>query len=147
MNTNWERAVLVSFLGNYIINTIIAGVIIGILPASTSKGITSPQYIVFALVSALFVAFLTWWYFGMTRGTMIKGITFGVIGFVVSVASTFVSGFAGVLVQTGSFSQAFGILPNFGPFLWNLATLVLLIVWIVPAALIGMYLEKPTSSM
>ena len=139
---NWERIILVSFFGNYIINTVIAGVIVGILPTSTVKGITSPQYIVFALVSAAFVAFLTWWYFNMSRGTMISGLTFGVVGFVVSVASTFVSGFAGVLVQTGSFSQAFGILPNFGPFILNWATLVLFLVWVVPSALIGMSQEK-----
>ena len=139
----WERMILVSFFGNYIINTVIAGVIVGILPTSAAKGITSPQYIVFALVSAAFVAFLTWWYFRMSRGTMISGLTFGVVGFVVSVASTFVSGFAGVLVQTGSFSQAFGILPNFGPFILNWATLVLALVWIIPAALIGLSQERP----
>ncbi|MDB5187944.1 MAG: hypothetical protein JWO50_464 [Candidatus Kaiserbacteria bacterium] len=143
----WERMILVSFFGNYIINTIIAGIIVAIMPASTTKGITSPQYVVFALVSAIFVALFTCWYFKYSRGTLISGTTFGVVGFLIAIASTFVSALAGTLVQTGSFSQAFAIVPNFGPFLWNWATLVLIAVWVIPAAIVGMMQERSAPKM
>ena len=52
-----------------------------------------------------------------------------------------VTGVAGVLAQTGSLSAVVGVLPNFWPFLANWSTAVLAGYWIIPAALIGWYMQ------
>ena len=140
-----DRAILIAFLGNYLINTVLAAVV-ALVPASADGGIFTAQYISFIVLSAVLVGVLVWWYgVGDARG----GAIFGGIGFLVAIATAFVTGVAGVLAQTGSLSAVAGVLPNFWPFLWNWSTLVLLGYWVIPAAAIGWYSQPkaaPVSS-
>ena len=130
-----DRAILIAFLGNYLINTVLAAVV-ALVPASADGGIFTAQYISFIVLSAVLVGVLAWWYgVGDARG----GAIFGGIGFLVAIATAFVTGVAGVLAQTGSLSAVVGVLPNFWPFLWNWSTLVLLGYWVIPAAAMGWY--------
>lgn len=137
-----DRAILIAFLGNYLVNTVLAAVV-ALVPASADGGIFTAQYISFIVLSAILVAVLTWWY-GVrdVKG----GATFGAVGFLVAIATAFVTGVAGVLAQTGSLSAVAGVLPNFWPFLWNWSTLVLLGYWVIPAAAMGWY-SQPKGSM
>ena len=140
-----DRAILIAFLGNYLINTVLAA-IVALVPASAEGGIFTAQYITFIVLSAVLVGVLAWWY---NVRDMKAGAIFGVVGFVVAIATAFVTGVAGVLAQTGSLSAVAGVLPNFWPFLWNWSTLVLLGYWVIPAAAIGWYSQPkaaPVSS-
>ena len=137
-----DRAILIAFLGNYLINTVLAAVV-ALVPASADGGIFTAQYISFIVLSAVLVGVLAWWYgVGDARG----GAIFGGIGFLVAIATSFVTGVAGVLAQTGSLSAVVGVLPNFWPFLWNWSTLVLLGYWVIPAAAMGWY-SQPKGGM
>ncbi len=139
---NVDRAILVAFFGNYLVNTVIAA-LVALVPASASGGMLTPQYITFVVLSAVLVGILTWWY---GARDLKSGALFGVMGFVVTIAAAFVTGVAGVLAQTGSLSAVAGVLPNFWPFLANWSTLVLAGYWIIPAAAFGWYMQ-PKSSM
>ncbi|OGG50257.1 hypothetical protein A2763_04750 [Candidatus Kaiserbacteria bacterium RIFCSPHIGHO2_01_FULL_54_36] len=134
---NIERAILVGFLGNYLVNTVIAA-LVALVPASASGGILTPQYISFVVLAAILVGLLAWWY---GARSLQNGAVFGVVGFLVAIATAFVTGVAGVLAQTGSLSAVVGVLPNFWPFLANWSTAVLAGYWIIPAALIGWYMQ------
>ena len=142
----WERLFLIAFLGNYIINNIVAG-IVSLIPASTGGGFFTPQYICYVILAAIVVALLTWWYFRpLSRmNAMRYGIVFGVSGFIISILTTLVSGITGVLAQSGSLTQVWSVLPNFGPFLWNWSTLLLFCFWVIPAILVGWYLEMKSA--
>ncbi len=142
MRMDWERVLLVAFFGNYLINNVVAG-IVSLIPASSGGGILTPQYMVYVLFAAIVVALIAMWYYRKAPGPSLQtGITFGVSGFIISILTTLVSGMAGVLAQSGSLSQLMGVLPRFGPFLWNWSTLVLLGFWVIPSALIGWWLQK-----
>jgi hypothetical protein len=130
---NIVRAILIAFLGNYLINTVVAA-LVSLVPANGATGLLTPQYITFVIVSAILVFVLTWWY---GARDLKDGTVFGIIAFIVAIATAFVTGVSGVLAQTGSFSSVIGVLPNFWPFLANWSTLVLLGYWVVPAALLG----------
>ena len=138
-----ERLILIPFFGNYIINNVVAA-IAALFPASTTGSVLTLQYIVFVVIALLVSAWFAWWYFrGTSNSMMVKaGAIFGVAGFLVSVATTFVSGFAGVILQTGSIAQAFTVLPKFGPFLWNWSTLVVLGYWLIPAIIVAYWLQS-----
>ncbi|MEK7156693.1 MAG: hypothetical protein AAB790_02705 [Patescibacteria group bacterium] len=138
-----DRAILIAFLGNYLVNTVLAA-LVALVPASAEGGIFTAQYISFIVLSAILVAVLARWY-GVrdVRG----GATFGVVGFLVAIATAFVTGVAGVLAQTGSLSAVAGVLPNFWPFLWNWSTLVLLGYWVIPAAAMGWYSQPKGGGM
>lgn len=138
---NIERSIVIAFLGNYLINTVAAG-LVALLPPSTSGGVFSAQYVVFVLLASAVAALLSWWYMRMAPKSLQSGAAFGVVGFVVAIATAFVTGVAGVLSQTGSFSAVIGVLPNFWPFIANWSTLVLFCYWVVPAALVGWYLGR-----
>ena len=140
---NVERSILIGFLGNYLINTVVAA-LVALAPASTSGGILTPQYISFVVLAVILVGILTWWY---GAHSLQSGVTFGAIGFVVAIATAFITGVAGVLAQSGSFSAVASVLPNFWPFLANWSTLVLLGYWVVPAALVGWYLQPKIAPM
>lgn len=145
---NLERSILVAFFGNYIINNVVAG-IVALIPASSSDSVITPQYIAYVILAALFAAVFAWW---ALRGTprsaaMRAGIIFGVVAFLVSIVTAFVTGVTGVLAQTGSLSQMFSIIPNFGPFLASWSTLVLLGYWLIPAALVGWWLQRPVADV
>lgn len=130
---NIQRAILISFLGNYLINTVVAAVV-ALIPASAKPGVFTPQYITYVILAAIAVAIFTWW-FGARA--VKSGVVFGVIGFVVALVVAFISGVAGVLTQTGSLAQMLSVIPNFGPFLLSWSTVVLLGYWVIPAALVG----------
>jgi hypothetical protein len=132
---NWERSILISFLGNYLNNNVVAG-IVALLPASTTPGIFTVQYVGYVILAAVCVGLLTWWY---GARSIKAGAIFGLVGFVVAIATAFLTGITGVLTQTGSLSQMFGILPNFWPFIWNVSTIVLFAYWMVPAVAVGWY--------
>lgn len=134
-----ERLILVAFLGNYLINNIVAA-IVALLPIA---GNTTAQYVVYFVLAALAAAGFTWWYFKSADKTdgLKQGAIFGVGAFVVAVVTAFVSGIAGVLAQTGSFSQLVSVLPNFVPFIWNPSTLALLGYWVLPAVAIGWWMQ------
>ncbi len=135
---NIERSILVAFLGNYLINTV-AAALVALLPVSTSTGVLTAQYISFVALAVIVVALLSWWYMRAGNKSLNGGVAFGVVGFVVAIATAFITGIAGVLSQTGSFSAVVGVLPNFWPFLYNWSTLVLFCYWVFPAALVGWY--------
>jgi len=138
---NIERSILVSFLGNYLTNTVVAA-LVALIPASATPGILTPQYISYVVLAVIVVGILTWWYMKAAPRSLKAGIIFGVIGFVVAIVTAFVSGIAGVLTQTGSFSQMLTVIPNFWPFLASWSTLVLLLYWVIPAALVGWWLGR-----
>jgi hypothetical protein len=142
---NYERSILVSFLGNYLTNNVIAA-IVALMPFAATAAVVSPQYIVYVLLAAVLVAVLTWWV--GARGLK-AGAIFGVIGFLVALATAFVTGITGVLTQTGSLAEAGAVIPKFWPFLASWSTLVLLGYWVVPAALMGWVMDRkqPTPMM
>lgn len=130
---NIERSILISFFGNYLTNNVVAA-IVALIPASASTGFFTPQYIAYVVLAAVVVGVLAWW--AGVRGLK-AGLIFGVIGFVVALATAFVTGVSGVLAQTGSLSQMFSVVPNFGPFILSVSTAVLLGFWLLPSALVG----------
>ena len=137
-----DRAILIAFLGNYLVNTVLAAVV-ALVPASADGGIFTAQYITFIVLSAILVAVLAWWY---GARDLKGGAIFGAVGFLVAIATAFVTGVAGVLAQTGSLSAVAGVLPNFCPFLWTWPTLALLGYWVIPAAAMGWY-SQPKGSV
>lgn len=140
---NLERSILVAFLGNYIINNVVAA-LVALIPPSESTGVITPQYIAYVILAAIFAGLFTWWFLRpIARSSAMRaGIIFGVAAFVVSIVTAFVTGITGVLAQTGSLSQMVQIIPNFGPFLMSWSTLVLLGYWVIPAALVGWMLAR-----
>jgi hypothetical protein len=138
-----ERLILIPFLGNYLINNVVAA-IAALFPASETGGLLTVQYIMFVVFAIVASGLFAWWYLGdAPRAMLMKwGAIFGVVGFAVSVATTFVSGVAGVILQTGSIAQALSVLPRFVPFLWNWSTLVVLAYWVIPAVLVAWYLQN-----
>lgn len=142
---NLEKAGLITFLGNYLINTIVAA-LVAFVPASAVPGVFTPQYISFVVLAALVAGLLATWY-GVRD--MRTGLIFGAIGFGMSLLVAFVSGIAGILASPeGSLKAVWDILPNFfDPFLWNgeipvwkiweQSTVWLLAYWMIPTALVG----------
>lgn len=138
---NIERSILITFLGNYLTNNIVAA-IVAVLPIAASAAVVTPQYIIYVVLAAIMVAVLTWW--AGIRGWK-NGAIFGAIGFAVAIATAFITGISGVLTQTGEFSQMVAILPNFWPFLASWSTAVLLAYWVLPATLVGWYYGRPST--
>jgi hypothetical protein len=140
---NLERSILVAFIGNYLINNVVAA-IVALIPSSSSTSVFTPQYVAYVILAMIFAALFAWWtimHVSASRA-MRAGIIFGVIAFVVSIVTAFVTGVTGVLAQTGSISQMFGIIPNFGPFLMSWSTLILLGYWVIPSAIVGWWLQR-----
>ncbi len=139
--------ILVAFLGNYLVNNIAAG-LASLVPASQGGvAYLSPQYLTFVVLGAIVTGIMAWWYLWLislikSPGGMMAGLIFGVVGFVVAVLTAFITGVAGVLLQTGSFAQVAQVLPNFGPYLIQMTTLFLLGVWAIPGLLVGLVMEK-----
>jgi hypothetical protein len=88
-----ERLILIAFLGNYLINNIVAA-IVALLPLS---GNTTVQYVIYFVLAALSAAAFTWWYMrDLPKGDALKqGAIFGAGAFVVAVITAFVSGISG----------------------------------------------------
>jgi hypothetical protein len=143
---NIERSILIAFLGNFLINTV-ATALVSLIPASASGGMLTPQYVSFVVLSAVVVAILAWWYTRKAARGWKVGLMFGGIGFLVAIVTAFISGISGVLTQTGSLAQVWGVLPNFWPFLWNVSTLILLGYWVIPAVLVGWLTGRKAAPM
>lgn len=140
--------ILVSFFGNYLVNNVAAG-LASLVPATQgSTSLLTPQYITFSLLALITLAIMAWWYLmRMPRaGALLQGLIFGIVGFVVSILTALLTGIASVLLQTGSFSQVMSVLPNFGPYLMNPTTLVLLGLWVVPAVVVGWFMGSRMSA-
>ena len=140
-----ERIILISFIGNYLINNIVAAAV-ALMQLSAN---VAAQYTAYFILAAIATSLFTWWFLkgGEKSKSLKEGIVFGISAFVVAVITAFVSGISGVLTQTGSFSQLISVLPNFGPFLWNWSTLALLGYWIVPATAIGWWMQMAGKKM
>ncbi len=137
-----ERSVLVSFLGNYLTNNVIAA-IVALIPAAATAAVITPQYITYIVLAAILVAVLTWWV--GARG-LTNGAIFGAIGFAVALVTAFITGVSGVLTQTGSLAQAGTVIPEFWPFLRSWSTLVLLGYWLIPAIAVGWFMGRKSSA-
>jgi len=135
--------ILIAFLGNYLVNNVVAA-LASLVPATQgATTIFTPQYITFLVLGAIMLGLISWWYLmRMPRaGALMQGVVFGIGGFVIAVLTALVTGIAGVLVQTGSVSQVIAVLPNFGPYLISWTTLVLLGLWVVPAVVVGWLMQ------
>ncbi len=139
MTKNIERTILIAFLGNYLINNIVAA-IVALLPI---RGNAMAQYVLYFAVASIAVGIFTWWYLKpLSKNDVLKtSLIFGAMAFLIAVVTAFVSGISGVLTQTGSLSQLITVLPNFWPFLWNWSTLALLGYWVIPAGLVGYWYQ------
>lgn len=140
--------ILVAFLGNYLVNNVVAA-LASLVPATQgSTSMLTPQYMTFVVLAAIMLGLMAWWYLmRMSRaGALMQGLVFGIVGFVVSVATAFVTGIAGVILQTGSLAQVAAVLPNFGPYILNKTTLVLLGLWIIPALIVGWLMQSRMSA-
>lgn len=137
-----ERAILIAFLGSYLVNNVAAAFAV-FVPAGTSGKMWNAQYITFILLAAVTIAIVTWWYLRPLpkAQALMAGLAFGILGFLVAVVTSFITGVAGVLLQTGSLSTLAQVLPNFWPFLMSWATLILLLDWIIPATIVGWMLQ------
>ena len=137
-----ERMILIAFLGNYLVNNVAAG-FASLVPATQGGNpILTTQYITFAVLAAITTGLMAWWYLkNMPSGGLVPGLIFGAVGFVVAVLTALLTGIAGVLLQTGSLAQVASVLPNFGPYLWQQTTAILLVVWVAPGALVGWMMQ------
>jgi len=143
-----ERMILIAFLGNFLVNNV-AGGLAALAPANPNAAsqlqqMMSAQYITFVILGAITVGIVAWWYLMRTprEGGLMQGLTFGVVGFVIAVVTAFVMGLSQLLVQTQSLSQAASVIPKFFPYLANWTTLFLLLIWVVPAVLAGLIMQK-----
>ena len=139
----YERAVLITFLGNYLINNLVAA-LVALMGLS---GNAPAQYTVYFILAAIAVALFTWWYLcPMSKANAMKeSLILGGIAFVVAVITAFISGISGVLAQTGSFGQMISVLPNFWPYVFTWSTLALLGYWLIPAGVVGYLIQKKTA--
>lgn len=131
----YERAILIAFLGNYIINNIVSAVVA--LFGFAASGNTTMQYASYIILASVFAAGFAWWYFKGAKPTLMDGALFGVVAFVVAIVTALVSGITGVIAQSGSLAQLSTVLPNFVPFIFNWTTLAILGYWVIPAVLVA----------
>ncbi len=136
-----ERSFLIAFLGSYLVNTPLLALVY-LVPgalADTRTGFANPYYLAYLVLSAIVVALLTRWVLaGRASSEALKtGITFGVMGFVIIVLTTFLNNVSSLLFQTGSLAQLSLVLGNFVKLFASLQTLVILGEWIIPAGIMG----------
>ena len=133
-----ERAILITFLGNYLINNIV-GALMALFHVGSDQTV---QYSVYFVLAVPFTALYTWWYLqSVPVNKLTNSAIFGAIGFVVAILTAMLAGISGVIAQTGSFAQLATVLPNFGGLLLNWSTLVILGYWVVPAVVVGYILN------
>lgn len=144
---SFERLLLVAFFGNYVINTVVAACV-AMIPATQGGGVWTLQYIVFLLAAAIAAALTNWWYLKNDTRTNVlqRALIFSVGAFLIALISAFISGTANVLLQTGSFAQVIKVIPNFKDFVFSKQTLYLFGYWIVPAILLGFYLQRKNAA-
>jgi hypothetical protein len=139
---NLERLILIAFMGNYLINNIV-GALAALAPVTVITGFLTVQYLVYIILAMIMVKVLTWWYMrGMrSMNALMEGLYFGVGGFLVALVTAFVFGLAGALARTGSLSQMVAAVSGFGPFIMDKSTLILLVIWVLPALAVGWWLQ------
>ena len=142
---NFERALLITFLGDFIMTKVLASIVV-LVPSATAD-LWSPPFLAYYVLSLAAVALFTWWYMLVAPKSLQAGIMFGVTGFIVAVATEFVAGIFGTLSQTGSLSAVIGVIPSFLPFIASWTTVIQCITWIVPAAAIGWWLQRKATGM
>lgn len=145
-----ERSFLIAFLGSYLVNTPLLALVY-LVPgalADTRTGFANPYYIGYLLLSAVVVAFLTRWVLsGRAASEALKtGISFGVMGFVIIVATTLLNNISSLLFQTGSLAQLSVVFGNFVKLFASMQTLVIIGEWVIPAALMGYLASRKGSS-
>jgi len=147
---NIERSILISFLGNYVTNNVVAA-LVALIPASVAASIITPQYIAYVVFAAIVIGIFAWWHLSSLprSNALMTGVVFGIVGFAIALLTAFITGISGVLAQTGSLAQVATVIPNFGPFLFSWSTVVLLGYWLIPAAAVGYFMQmrapKPTA--
>ena len=148
---NIERSILISFLGNYVTNNVVAA-LVALIPASAAAAsVITPQYIAYVVFAAIVIGIFAWWHLSTLPRShaLMTGVVFGTVGFAIALLTAFITGISGVLAQTGSLSQVATVIPNFGPFLFSWSTVVLLGYWLIPAAAVGYFMQmrapKPTA--
>src|SRR3989344_1507857 len=143
---NIERLILVTFFGNYLINTVVDS-FVALVPSEARVGSLNMQYVVFVILALIMVGVLAWWYMPKGMRSITSGLTFGIGGFLVVIATSFLTGIAGVLAQTGSLASVVEMVPNFIPLLFSWSTLVVLGYWVIPASFVGWYLGRGAKPM
>ena len=140
--------ILIAFFGNYIVNNVVAAIASLVPTTAGSTSIFTAQYMTFMVIGAIVLGLISFWYLmKMSRaGALVQGAIFGVSGFIISILTAFTTGIAGVMLQTGSIAQVMTVLPNFGPYIMNKTTLVLLGLWIVPALAVGWFMQSRMSA-
>lgn len=148
---NLQRAILITFLGSYLVNTVVS-VIVYMIPGAltdTRSGFANPYYLLFLAASVVVIGLLTWWYLkGSPRsGALSAGAIFGVVGVVVVILTTLISGISNAWFQAGSFDSIVNVVKSFAPLFTSVQTLVLVLEWVVPAAVVGWLTQRKVSSM
>ena len=79
---NLQKAFLITFLGNYITNTVVAA-LVALVPASAVPGMLTPQYITFVVLAAIVVGLLAAWQGvrSINAAAIVGAIGFGVFYF------------------------------------------------------------------
>lgn len=141
----FERLILITFFGNYLINEVAAG--LSVLAHVGDDGSGWRPYAVFVILAAVLVGLITWWVLRPSpRWDPLRiAFTLGVIGILVSVLTTLVSSIFGTLFDTASLSSVGGVLQSFPAFLWDISTLILIGYWILPALVVGWFLSNKTA--
>ncbi len=135
-----ERAILIAFLGNYLIN-IILGTLIVFLPLGTNE---YAQYIVYVVLAGIMTGIFSWWHLSTASraNTFTSGIVFGVIAFIVAVATALLSIIAEGFAQKTPLFGPESVLSNVVSLIFDWQILVLLGYWVVPSAIVGLLMQK-----
>ena len=143
---NIQRAVLITFLGSYLVNTVVS-VVVYMIPGAltnTRSGFANPYYLLFLAVSVVVIGLLAWWHLkGTPRSSALStGVVFGIVGIVVVILTTLISGISNAWFQSGSFASILNVVKSFAPLFTSIQTLVLVLEWVVPSAIVGWVLQR-----
>jgi len=138
-----ERLLLITFFGNYVISTV-ASALAALVPNNGATGYVAPQSIAYIVLALIISSCFAYWYLiKKTPETRLRaGALFGIMGFVVAIMTTFISGAASVVAQSGSLSKLVEVLPNFGSYLIGATTLIILGFWVLPSIAVGYVLSR-----
>lgn len=134
------RAALIAFAGNFFIVRVLAAAAV-LVPNSAAGALSLPHLVFFALTIPT-VALLAWWCMREDGGNLHTGVLFGITGFFIALVTEFVTGISSMLMQTGSLSMVVNVIPSFGPFIAQWATVVTFAYWVIPAAAVGWWFGR-----
>lgn len=137
-----ERAILIVFLVNYLLNNVVAA-IASFFPAGDGTTQYTVQFFAFIVFAMILSGFSAWWYGAKDWKT---GAIFGAIGFAVAVVTAIITAMCSVLIQTASLAYLWSVLPKFGMFFKNWQTLYLLGYWVVPTTAVGFWFGRKHSA-